>query len=330
MGSWMKKTIQFATNGKLYAVSYGGPDEDVVVIYDSATDKQVLKFEDRHGETFSLSPDSTQIATIYNGITIFDVKTGKEVWNFHPNFETIESMCFSPDGMLFAAAGEFETDCDYDDLNMTSVALWDVKAGKNLWEHRCGLFHKIKFSPDGEEIYAIGTADVNRNLTSKVSCAKTSKGGFQEIFREKLRLRFWDLDISPDGNSLVCSGGYYHYEQDKVPVIVVDLKSERKKIKDPHSTYFTKDELKRLNGHTDTVHCVVFSPNGKFIASASSDETIRIWDVETSEQLHEIKAYTRAITFSPDGSAFVFLHRGKLHFYNPSTWSLIKKKEINL
>lgn len=42
-----------------------------------------------------------------------------------------------------------------------------------------------------------------------------------------------------------------------------------------------------LKGHTDTVCCITFSQNGKYIISASEDHTIRIWDICTGK-LHGI------------------------------------------
>lgn len=35
--------------------------------------------------------------------------------------------------------------------------------------------------------------------------------------------------------------------------------------------------LKTLEGHTDEIYCVDVSPDGKFIASASNDKTIKLW-----------------------------------------------------
>jgi len=54
----------------------------------------------------------------------------------------------------------------------------------------------------------------------------------------------------------------------------------------------TKGELLEtlhvLQGHTDTILSVAFSPDGKLIASASWDQTFRIWSVETGKCLHNI------------------------------------------
>jgi WD40 repeat protein len=39
------------------------------------------------------------------------------------------------------------------------------------------------------------------------------------------------------------------------------------------------NEVHTLRGHTSWVHGVAFSPNGKWIASASRDGTVKLWQV---------------------------------------------------
>ncbi|KAK3359288.1 WD40-repeat-containing domain protein, partial [Lasiosphaeria hispida] len=58
-----------------------------------------------------------------------------------------------------------------------------------------------------------------------------------------------------------------------------------------------------LEGHSDSVHSVDFSPDSKLIASGSRDQTIKIWDTATGACTQTLKGHSDSvysIAFSPD------------------------------
>lgn len=66
---------------------------------------------------------------------------------------------------------------------------------------------------------------------------------------------------------------------------------------------FQINERNRLEGHNEEVRSVSFSPNGKILATASDDNTVRLWSIDGRElkKLSGQNQLFRSVRFSPDG-----------------------------
>ena len=63
-------------------------------------------------------------------------------------------------------------------------------------------------------------------------------------------------------------------------------------------------ELRTLAGHAGSVNGVALSADGRRAVSASSDQTLKVWDVETGRELRTLAGHTVAVNgvaLSADG-----------------------------
>ena len=86
-----------------------------------------------------------------------------------------------------------------------------------------------------------------------------------------------------------------------------------------------------LEGHTDDINSVAFSPDGQTLASGSGDDTIRLWNTNTGELIETFEGHTSYVTsvaFSPDGQT---LASGSgddtIRLWNANTGELIETFE---
>ena len=94
--------------------------------------------------------------------------------------------------------------------------------------------------------------------------------------------KIFELQYSPDGTLLAVASG--------IGVWLYDTATLR--------------EVTLLTGHTGLVKSIAFSPDGRTLASGSSDSTVRLWDGVTGRHKRTLTGHTgsvNSIAFSPDG-----------------------------
>ena len=78
-----------------------------------------------------------------------------------------------------------------------------------------------------------------------------------------------------------------------------------------------------MQGHTDYIRTLAFVPNSTTLVSGSDDNTIRLWDIDTGNQLALLTGHTDnifAVAISPDGTILASCSAdGTLRLWNANT-----------
>lgn len=85
--------------------------------------------------------------------------------------------------------------------------------------------------------------------------------------------------------------------------------------------------LRTLEGHSGLVIAVAITPDGQAAVSASSDHTLKVWDLKSGTQRHSLKGHrhsVKAVAITPDGQAAV----SASYDNTLKVWDLSTGKEI--
>jgi WD40 repeat protein len=85
--------------------------------------------------------------------------------------------------------------------------------------------------------------------------------------------------------------------------------------------------LRTLKGHVKDVYCCAWSPDGRTLASSSADQTIRLWNAQSGQEIIILEGhtdYTAKVSFSHDNRLLASSSTdSEIRLWNTKTWKTI-------
>ncbi len=328
-------TVAFSPDGKFIA---SASQDQTVRVWDTAAARPVAVLQGHNSRVIEaiFSPDGTRVASAsFDGTArLWDAADGGLISVLQGHAGDVWSCAYSPDGAWLATASGDHTvrlwDAEqverngvlrghesfvYDvafspDGRQIASAAWDNSV--RLWDATTGRQTALLRGP-GRRDFTGRRSDpdpAEDDLASHVLAVAWSPDGSRLVAgSHDSTVQFWDvraktlrhsvrlpghgvesLAFSPDGNVVAAALGIAHDLKDDYRVHLLDAQNG--------------ETLRTLDGHTDGVQAVVFTPDGRRVATAGFDKTVRVWDVATGESLAILTGHGDTVddlAFSPDG-----------------------------
>lgn len=174
----------------------------------------------------------------------------KDIFNFNPCESDIEFAKFSEDGEYI-----------YGYLADNTVKVWENN-GLEVFSEKMKdtTLLAVNFAPDNKHIAAVydDSSALVWNITGEVRCSLNI--GYNPLNPAKV------ISFSP-------TEPIY---SNLTNTNIVQVRN------------FNGELIQELNGHTADVNALIFSPNGRYLASASNDSSVIIWEKDTTNSLFNL------------------------------------------
>jgi len=260
--------------------------EQVVIIWDATTGRKIHSLRPASSTQFiriSWSLDGTHVAVgAGRTVTIWDAETGR-VSQTLDGRGVVRTVAWSSDGRFLS----WSTLGDQSESPMLSI--WDLDQKREFLRARAGPAQALAWRPDCEELAVSGGSNVSIwSIRARAQVHSWTAHAHDT----------WTLSWNPDGKQLA-TGAYtrevkvWEMESRSEPlrlvfdsgVANVDWSPDGQRL--AVATYGqellvhdvnTGERLQTFRGHSGLVRAAAWSPDGKKLASCSSDGTVKFWD----------------------------------------------------
>ena len=296
----------FSPDGKRVA---GIGKDGKTIVWDGVNGKQLFQIAgstlptDALGvQRIAFSPDGSQLATgDAQYVKVWDASSGQLIQSLAGHIDDVWAVAYSPDGKRIASGGVDGT-----------VRVWDSASGVPglVLTGFEGAVETLAFSPDGRKLAASSDDLTLRLWDTQSGTLLLSRGNFSDAFSVTFSLDgkslvtgspegviFWDTRSGTSDPLFTIQGavGKVRFSPDGTRLATVNNSVVR--LWDAR----TGRELFTLSGHTGWVMDIAISPDGKSLASASLDGTVKIWSLEPGQEVVSMAGSGVRTAYSPNG-----------------------------